>query len=125
MVVFGGCKTTEASVFERDTVYVSKVNTDTLYISKVDSAYVHDSVFIKESGDTVYYSKWHTAYKYKTDTIYHIVYNTDTVYVSNDSNIEVKVQPTLWEKVQITLKGICLIIIIGVAIYLLAKFIFK
>lgn len=55
-------------------VPVIENHTDTMYISKVqrDSIYLHDSTYIKEKGDTIFFEKWHTKYieKQVHDTTY-------------------------------------------------------
>lgn len=65
--LFGSCTTERV-------VMVEKVRTDTLreYRNVHDSIYVHDSVSVKEKGDTVWVEKWHTKIRAKElhDTIY-------------------------------------------------------
>ena len=54
-----GCKSVEYVPVETvRTVYVTKTDT---FIQK-DSIFCHDSVFIHQKGDTVWYEKWHTKY---------------------------------------------------------------
>ena len=61
------CKTTEY-------VPVETVRTDTVYIAHIvtDSVYQHDSIYIHEKGDTVWYERWHTQYRdrLRIDTVY-------------------------------------------------------
>lgn len=61
------CKTTEY-------VPVETVRTDTVYIAHIvtDSVYQHDSIYIHEKGDTVWFEKWHTQYRdrLRIDTVY-------------------------------------------------------
>ena len=68
VAMLAGCKTHERIV----TVY--QHHTDTLIKTKVqrDSIYSHDSIYIKEKGDTVWIEKWHTRWRdvIKTDTVY-------------------------------------------------------
>ena len=47
-----------------------------------DSVYVHDSVFIREAGDTVFFDRWHTCWR---DRIVHDTvrsHSTDTVVLT-------------------------------------------
>lgn len=71
--LMGSCTTTEY-------VTVEKVRTDTLrqYRNVHDSIYVHDSVSVKENGDTVRIEKWHTKYiEHEVhDTVYHATHDT-------------------------------------------------
>lgn len=67
LMLLAGCTTTKV-------VTVEKVKTDTTYITKHrrDSVWLHDSISIKEKGDTVRIEKWHTKYVEKQvhDTTY-------------------------------------------------------
>ena len=60
---------------------VPEYHTDTLIANKVqkDSIWVHDSVSVREKGDTVWIEKWHTKYALKEvhDTTY--IHKTDSV----------------------------------------------
>lgn len=62
-----GCTTTKV-------VTVEKVHNDTTYITQHqrDSIWLHDSISVKENGDTVLIHEWHTKYKERIvrDTIY-------------------------------------------------------
>ena len=70
-----GCKTTEY-------VPVETVRTDTLYVAHIvtDSVYQHDSIYIHEKGDTVWYERWHTQYRdrLRIDTVYQARVDTIT-----------------------------------------------
>lgn len=72
-----GCKTiTKTEIIE-------KVRTDTTYIVKhqKDSVWLHDSIHVKEKGDTILIEKWHTQWRerIKTDTL--IQHKTDSIPV--------------------------------------------
>ena len=73
LLAFCSCTTTEY-------VTVERVRTDTLrkYRNVHDSIYVHDSVSVKENGDTVRIEKWHTRYiEHEVhDTVYHATHDT-------------------------------------------------
>lgn len=61
-------------------VEVVKVRTDTTYITKQqrDSIWLHDSIHIKERGDTMLIERWHTKYieKVTHDTTYVATHDT-------------------------------------------------
>lgn len=67
-MLLAGCKTKQVIVT------VPEYHTDTIWQSNTlrDSIYLHDSVYVKEHGDTILIERWHTAYRdrVKTDTIY-------------------------------------------------------
>lgn len=88
VMMFHSCKQIEY-------VPVVENHTDTMYISKVqrDSIYLHDSTYIKEKGDTIFYEKWHTKYieKQVHDTTY--VAKHDTIPQPYEVVKEVKYTP--------------------------------
>jgi len=61
-------------------VTVEKVKTDTTYITKQqrDSIWLHDSIHVKERGDTMLIERWHTKYieKVTHDTTYVATHDT-------------------------------------------------
>ena len=63
------CKTVEYEY-----IPVETVRTDTVYIAHIvtDSVYQHDSIYIHDRGDTVWYERWHTQYRdrLRIDTVY-------------------------------------------------------
>lgn len=67
-MILVGCKTKQV------VVTVPEYHTDTIWKSNTlrDSIYLHDSVYVREQGDTILIERWHTAYRdrVKTDTIY-------------------------------------------------------
>ena len=68
-----GCKSVEY-------VPVVEHKTDTTYITKNhrDSIYVHDSISVRDRGDTVWVERWHTRWRdiYQLDTIYQATHDT-------------------------------------------------
>jgi hypothetical protein len=62
-----GCKSVQY-------VPVKEVVHDSIYLAKVqkDSVWLHDSVYVKDRGDTVWLERWHTKYveRLRTDTIF-------------------------------------------------------
>lgn len=72
------CKTIEyVPIVEKE------VQHDSIYFTKVqrDSVWLHDSIAVKEKGDTVLIEKWHTKYREK-----HV---HDTTYVAKVDSIPV------------------------------------
>ena len=94
------CKTIEyVPVVEHE------VHHDSIYFTQVqrDSIWQHDSIMIKEKGDTVRIEKWHTKYieKLRVDTTY--IAKTDTVPVPYEVKVEVPA------KISKTQKGLMMI----------------
>lgn len=62
-----GCKSVQY-------VPVREVVHDSIYLAKVqkDSVWLHDSVYVKDRGDTVWLERWHTKYveRLRIDTIF-------------------------------------------------------
>ena len=122
-LMMSGCKQTEY-------VTVPEYHTDTLIQTNVqkDSIYLHDSIHIKEKGDTVWIERWHTRWEN------HLVH--DTTYISRVDSVpvpypvevikEVEKPLTWWQKTKmkaglVLIVGIGLISLIGL-IKLLRKF---
>lgn len=74
--LLGSCSTTRV-------VTVEKVRTDTVRVNRTarDSIYLHDSIHIKEKGDTVWIERWHTRWEN------HLAH--DTTYVSKTDSVPV------------------------------------
>lgn len=113
------CTTTEY-------VPVETTKTDSIYISQFerDSIYVHDSVYVRDKGDTVYIEKVKYLYKEKV--------RTDTIYAERTDSIRIPypVERKLgkWEETylavgRITLWAVIIIILIvvGSMVYKLFK----
>ena len=86
-------------------VPVIEHHTDTTYITKHqrDSVWLHDSISVKEKGDTVLIEKWHTKYREKQvhDTTY--VAKTDSVPVPYEVIKEVPAKLSKTQKGLMTL----------------------
>ena len=100
-------------------VPVESVKYDSIYLNKLvrDSIYERDSIYIRESGDTVY--------KYRDRYIYRNKLVRDTVYsVSSDSipvPYPVEKQLTRWQSIKMDAGGYA----IGVVIILIGLLIWK
>lgn len=107
ILVLSSCKTTEV-------VTVEKVKADTTYITKVqrDSIWQHDSVFVKEKGDSVLIERWHTKYINKEvhDTCY--VAKHDSVPVPYPVTKCVEKSLAFWQKLLMWFGGISGLLVI-------------
>ena len=100
-------------------VEVEKVRADMTYITKwqKDSVWLHDSIHVKEKGDTVLIERWHTKWRdrLRVDTIYQATHDTIpapypvTEYVEKDLN--------WWQRLRLWIGNIGLIAILGVIGY--------
>ena len=88
-----------ASCKQTEYVQVVEHRTDSLYITRQlrDSIYLHDSVYVREKGDTILMERWHTAWRerVRTDTV--IVQRTDSIpmpYIVE--KVVEKSKPTKW-----------------------------
>ena len=87
-------------------VYVNHIQKDSIY------SHFHDSIYIREKGDTVFVSKWHDTVKYRN------VLKTDTVnskyYINKEKTVTVNVL-TKFQKIFAWVTG-CLSIILIIVI---------
>lgn len=102
---------------------VETVRTDSIYINQVqrDSIYRHDSIYIREKGDTV----WVEKYKYLfVDKLRH-----DTLYLSRTDSIRVpypvEKELTRWQQMKLELGGWAFGIIIAFALIIVGWMIYK
>ena len=95
VICCSGCTTTKY-------VEVERVTHDTLKITKHqrDSIWLHDSVLVDKSGDTIRIEKWHTKYVEKQihDTLYQS--KTDSIPVPYPVEKLVEKELTWWQKTQ-------------------------
>ena len=108
-ILLGGCTTTKY-------VTVPEYHTDTLKVSRNvhDSIYVHDSTFIKATGDTLLIERWHTQYRdrWKTDTVYQ--HRTDSVPLPYpvEKKVEVPADMTWWQLTRMHVGGVVLALLL-------------
>ena len=116
-VLLAGCKT-------REFVEVERILRDTTYITKElrDSVFLHDSVSVKERGDTVFVERWHTKFRerLRTDTVYRS--RTDTVPKPYPVEKLVERQLTGWQRLRLGLGSAVLIGLVGFVGWKLRKF---
>lgn len=86
-----------------------------------DSIYVHDSIYVREKGDTVFVNMWHTLYKDRLlrDTIY--VNLTDTIKVP----LPVEKELSKWEAFKIEIGGWAFGIAIGGILFIIVWLVYK
>ena len=107
-----GCKQIEY-------VTVEKVRTDTTYVTKWqrDSVWLHDSVLVREKGDTVLVEKWHTKY---IETV-----RIDTTFIATHDTIPqpypvtklVEKDLSWWQRLRLWLGNLLLLAIVAACGY--------
>lgn len=107
-----GCKQTEY-------VTVEKVRTDTTYVTKWqrDSVWLHDSVLVREKGDSVLVEKWHTKY---IETV-----RIDTTFIATHDTIPqpypvtklVEKDLSWWQRLRLWLGNLLLLAIVAACGY--------
>ena len=111
--------------------YKSTERLDSIFIYSLlrDSIYLHDSIYVREKGDTVYKYVEKLRYKYinSVDTMYRTIVRVDTAYVDR-TKLEVREKPVYVEqhikwynKVCMWLGRICCLAAILWAIFLYLK----
>lgn len=101
-----------ATVSCTTTRYVPVVehHTDTLRLSRNirDSIYVHDSIHVREKGDTVIVERWHTRYREKLahDTIYKS--RVDSIPAPYPVEKKVEKELTWWQQTRLHLANVVL-----------------
>ena len=105
-------------------IQVPVVHTDTVYQSKLvhDSIYQHDSITIRERGDSVWVERWHTRYieRERTDTIYKSI--RDSIPYPVEKRVEVPAQLSWWQQTRLHMANILLWFLLLLAIIKFVKF---
>ena len=95
-------------------VPVETVRTEIQYKDRLqrDSIHVHDSIYIRDNGDTIFVDRWHTEYKDRLlrDTCY--VHRTDSIQVPYPVEREL----SWWQSVKLQVGEIAIGVIIGLII---------
>ena len=116
-MLFCSCASTKKTVaLKEDTKEASSLH-EIKYIR--DTVLIRDSSIISVRNDTIFAEKWHV--RYLSRAVHDTVRATDTVMAIKIETKEVKIKPTLKEK----LEEYILILIIFVSLYIVAKFIWK
>lgn len=112
IVAIVGCSSTRI-------VEVERVRTDTTYLTKQvrDSVWLHDSVLIREKGDTLWVEKWHTKYveRLRVDTMMRL--RTDSVPVPYPVEKLVEKDLSWWQRFRLFLGNVSLVVLLGVLGY--------
>ena len=107
-----------ASCRQVEYVTVEKVRIDTTYITKwqKDSVWLHDSIHIKERGDTVMIERWHTQWRdrLRVDTIYQATHDTIPQPYPIETVKLVEKDLNWWQRLRLWIGNIGLLGILGV-----------
>ena len=116
LAVLTGCKQTEY-------VVVPEYHTDTLRVAQIvtDSVYKHDSIYIRQSGDTVLVEKWHTVWQNHTahDTVYKS--HVDTIAKPYPVIKEVPAELSWWQRIQMYAGDALLLLLVAVLAFLVVR----
>lgn len=116
LVALACCMTSCKSI---EYVPVIEHKTDTVIQTKVqkDSLFLHDSVYVKEKGDSVLIERWHTKYITRE--------RHDTTYISKTDTIPVPYPVTKYVEKQLSKPQKALMWIGGLAVMALTVFLFR
>ena len=99
-------------------VEVEKVRVDTTYITKwqKDSVWLHDSILVREKGDSVWVERWHTQWRdrLRVDTIYQATHDTIPQPYPIETIKMVEKDLSWWQRLRLWIGNIILIAILGV-----------
>ena len=102
--LIAGCKSHERMVV------LETVRADTLRLSHNirDSVWLHDSIYIRDKGDTMFIERWHTRWRDRTvhDTAY--VSKTDSVPVPYPVEVKVPRELSWWQRLRMHAGGVAL-----------------
>ena len=105
-----------ASCRQIEYVTVEKVRTDTTYITKLqkDSVWMHDSIHVKDKGDTVTIERWHTKYVEKQvhDTTYVATHDTIPQPYPVETIKMVEKELSWWQKLRLLIGNVGLLAIL-------------
>ena len=106
--LIAGCKSHER------VVVVETVRADTLRLSHNirDSVWLHDSIYIRDKGDTMWIERWHTRWRDRTvhDTTY--ISKTDSVPVPYPVEVKVPKPLAWWQSVLIRIGAVTVAILL-------------
>lgn len=110
VILLTSCTTTKV-------VEVEKVRTDTTYITKwqKDSVWLHDSIHIKERGDTVMIERWHTQWRdrLRVDTIYQATHDTIPQPYPVETIKVVEKELNWWQRLRLWIGNVGLMALLG------------
>ena len=101
LLMLMSCAATRKASTEVTDNYRSTEKLDSIFITAIqrDSIYLHDSIYVRETGDTVYKYVEKLRYKYvnSVDTLYRTIVRVDTAYVER-TKVEIREKPMYIEK---------------------------
>ena len=101
LLMLMSCAATRKASTEVTDNYRSTEKLDSIFITAIqrDSIYLHDSIYVRETGDTVYKYVEKLRYKYvnSVDTLYRTIVRVDTAYVDR-TKLEEYEKPVYIEK---------------------------
>ena len=110
-----------ASCRQVEYITVEKVRTDTTYITKwqKDSVWLHDSIRVREKGDSVWVERWHTQWRdrLRVDTIYRETHDTIPQPYPVETIKMVEKELSWWQRLRLWIGNIGLLGILGVIGY--------
>lgn len=114
------CKTIEyVPVIQHETHH------DSIYFTQIqkDSVWLHDSILVKDRGDTVWVEKWHTKYieKLRIDTTY--IAKVDSIPVPYPVEKLVEKRLTKGQIFRLTVGDATIMLLIGVIVFFLVRLI--
>jgi Mg2+/citrate symporter len=116
-----GCKSQER------VVTVHSHSTDTLIQTKVerDSIYAHDSIYVRDRGDTVWIERWHTRWRERllADTVY--VAKCDTLTRTETITKYREKELSWWQKTRLWIGNVVLIALFVAAAFFVWRIIGK
>lgn len=125
VLLLTGCKTVYVPIetVRTDTLMVAHIVTDSVLVDR----YTHDSVYIHERGDTVWFEKWHTRYVDRwRDRVTH-----DSIYKSKTDSVTV-VRPvktadtlTRWQRWRLKVANVVLTVLGVVLVYSVGRFFYR
>lgn len=99
-------------------IYVETVRTDTIYKHQVerDSIHIHDSIYIRDKGDTVWVERWHTAWreKLRIDTLWQSRVDSIAVPYEVEKVVEVEKPLSWWQQTRMKLGDVLLLAVAAV-----------
>lgn len=110
-LLMGSCTTTKY-------VTMPEYHSDTVRVTQYqrDSIYMHDSILVRQQGDTVTIDRWHTQYRdrWHTDTIYQS--RVDSVPYRIEVVRELHAPLSWWERLRLNISNVLLGVIAFVII---------
>jgi hypothetical protein len=104
-------------------VVQKETHTDSIYLTKVekDSVWLHDSILVKDRGDTVLIEKWHTKYieKLRIDTTY--IAKVDSIPVPYPVEKLVEKKLSKGQMLRLALGDILMFGVCGVLVFFLVR----